>query len=643
MNKTIGLLAHVDAGKTTLAEQILYHTKSIRKRGRVDHKDSFLDNSSVEKERGITVFSEQAVFEFKDSKYFLVDTPGHMDFSPEMERAIEVMDYAVLIISGVDGVQSQTENIWTILRKHNIPTIFFINKMDRVNANKENVIKEIKDNFTENIFCISEGELSEEVIEFIAEKDDDVCEAYLTSGYEKELWFNSMKKLIKKSKIFPCFMGSALEDSGIEVFLDGLHNLTYTEYNAVEKFVGLVYKIRYDETRNKIIHIKALKGSLKVKQEVIIKNQSNKINEIRFYNGNKYTTAGLAEAGEIFAAIGIKEVKVGDFIGNNVENIKYNMIPTLKSKVIFDEKLNSNEVFEYFKILEEEEPSLNVLWNEKLKSLEIHVMGKIELEILKTIVMERFKLKVDFGACEVLYKETITKKANGYGHFEPLRHYAEVCLELEPAPLNSGITFKSKCKTESLTIGEQNLVKTHIFEREHHGILIGASVTDINIILIDGRHHIKHTSGGDFREATLRALRQGLESTDNILLEPFYDFRIEVNIGEIGRVISDINKMSGEFYEPQMKGDTCIIKGKGPVVEFMDYPSALASFTKGRGKISLAFSGYEKCHNSEEVISSVNYNKYDDIEYTSTSIFCSKGQAYEVKGSEVVNFMHSLK
>ncbi|KHD35875.1 elongation factor G [Clostridium acetobutylicum] len=642
MNRTIGLLAHVDAGKTTLAEQILYHTNSIRKRGRVDHKDSFLDNSLVEKERGITVFSEQAIFEFKGSTYFLVDTPGHIDFSPEMERAIEIMDYAVLIISGVDGVQSQTENIWRLLRKYNVPTIFFINKMDRLNASKEKVIKEIVENLTSKVFLIEGNEMNENTIEFIAENNDDLCEIYLSSGYEENLWFNSMKEMIKKNIIFPCFTGSALEDIGIEYFLQKMNLITYTEYNETEEFLGLVYKIRYDDNKNKIVYIKALKGSVKVKDEIRVENSSEKIDDIRFYNGNKYKTEHKAVAGELFAVVGIKNVRAGDFVGSFSDKIKYNMIPTLKSKVVFDEGINANQVLEYFKILEEEEPSLNILWNEKLRSLEIHVMGKIELEILKAIMKDRFNLEVDFGPCEVLYKETIAKKTNGYGHFEPLRHYAEVYLKLEPAPLNSGITFISECKTESLTLGEQNLIKTHIFEREHHGILTGSAVTDIKVVLIDGRHHVKHTSGGDFREATLRALRQGLESTENVLLEPFYSFKIEVNSDSMGRVMADINKMSGEFNPPYIRENKCVIEGRGPVLEFMDYPAALSSFTKGRGRISLNFDGYDVCHNREEVIHNINYNKNKDIEYTSTSIFCSKGQAYKVEGSRVVEFMHCL-
>lgn len=643
MNKTIGLLAHVDAGKTTFAEQILYHTKSIRKRGRVDHKDSFLDNNSVERERGITVFSEQAIFKYKDCTYFLIDTPGHVDFSPEMERAIKAMDYAVLIISGVDGVQSQTEIIWHLLRKNSVPTIFFINKMDRLGADSEKVISEAKDNLTKDIFLLGGQEMSQDVIEFIAEHDDNICEIYLNSGYEKDLWINSMKKMIKENKIFPCFVGSALEDSGIDYFLEKLHLITYTEYNFNKDFCGLVYKVKHDKSKNKIVYMKALSGSLSVKQEIKIKGKIDKVYEIRFYNGEKYSTKSCGKAGELFAVLGIKNAAPGDFIGAHGNSTKYNLVPSLKSKVIFDEKLNPKEVLEYFRLLGEEDPSLNVLWNEKFHDIEIHIMGKIQLEVLKSVFLDRFNMDIDFGPCEVLYKETITKETMGYGHFEPLRHYAEVHLRMEPAPRNSGITFLSECSTDDLTVGEQNLVRTHIFEREHKGILAGSTLTDLKITLVTGRHHIKHTSGGDFREATLRALRQGLESTENILLEPFYKFKIQVDINLMGRVLSDINKMHGEFDVPKTVGNSCFISGRGPVSEFMDYPSDIASFTKGKGKISFVFAGYDVCHNQENVIKDIGYNKNADIEYTSTSIFCSKGQAYKVPWDKAKNFMHCLK
>ncbi|MCR1972986.1 TetM/TetW/TetO/TetS family tetracycline resistance ribosomal protection protein [Clostridium sporogenes] len=651
MHKTIGILAHVDAGKTTFAEQILYHTKSIRNRGRVDHKNSFLDNHKIEKEKGITVFSEQGTFNYKDSTYYLIDTPGHMDFSSEMERAIQVMDYAVIIISGVEGIQGHTETVWNLLRKHNIPVLFFINKIDRVGANAENVIEDIKLDFTKKVCFIDKplnsDELSPELIEFIAEQDEYLLEKYLEDNYEKDLWLKSMKKLIKKSELFPCFIGSALQDIGIEDFLENLHVLTYTEYNEEEKFNGRVYKIRHDEQNNRLTYIKALSGNLKVKEEIALPNIENdfceKVNEIRIYNGDKYINVDKAEAGQIFAVTGLSSANVGDGIGTLKDKATYNMVPTLKSKVIFDENLNVKDVLRYFKILESEDPSLNIIWDEKFQEIQVYIMGVIQLEVLKNLMEERFNISIDFGPCEILYKETILGTVIGYGHFEPLGHYSEVHLKLEPGERNSGITFENSCHTDDLTTGNQNLVKTHIFERDHHGILTGSPITDIKITLLTGRAHNKHTSGGDFREATFRALRQGLEKAKNVLLEPYYSFKMEVPLDYMGRVLSDIQKLKGSFNPPETIDNRVIIKGRGPVATFMNYSVEFISFTKGKGKFNFVFDGYDICHNEKEIIEKIGYDKSADIEYTSTSIFCSKGQAFLAKHDEAEKYMHCLK
>ncbi|WMJ80712.1 TetM/TetW/TetO/TetS family tetracycline resistance ribosomal protection protein [Clostridium sp. MB40-C1] len=651
MNKTIGILAHVDAGKTTFAEQILYHTKSIRSRGRVDHKSSFLDNHKIEKERGITVFSEQGTFEYKDSNYYLIDTPGHIDFSCEMERSIQIMDYAVIIISGVEGIQGHTETVWQLLRKHNIPTLFFINKIDRVGASVEDVLEDIRLNFTKEVCFIEKSlnneELSERLIEFIAEQDEILFEKYLEDGYEKDLWLDSMKKLIKENKFFPCFSGSALQDIGIEEFLESLHILTYTEYSEDDQFSGRVYKIRHDERGNRLTYVKALTGSLKVKDEVCLWNGDNiffqKVNQIRIYNGNKFITVDKVLAGQTFVVIGLTSADIGDGIGDLREKAIYSMIPTLKSKVIFNKSLNVLEILRCFKILETEDPALNIIWDEKLQEIQVHIMGSIQLEILKNLVEERFDLLVEFGPCEVLYKETILEEVIGYGHFEPLGHYSEVHLKLEPGERNSGIIFESVCHTDDLTVGNQNLIKTHIFEREHHGILTGSSLTDMKVTLLTGRAHNKHTNGGDFREATFRALRQGVEKTKNILLEPYYIFKMETDLECMGKVMSDIQKLNGVFESPQTINNKAIIKGRGPISTFMNYSLEFTSFTKGKGKINFMFDGYDICHNEEEVIKKIAYDKNADIEYTSTSIFCSKGQAFLVKWDEVKNYMHCLK
>ncbi|OFI06604.1 tetracycline resistance protein TetM [Clostridium acetireducens DSM 10703] len=651
MNKTIGILAHVDAGKTTFAEQILYHTKSIKNRGRVDHKSAFLDSHSIEKERGITVFSDQGFFEYNSSNYYLIDTPGHIDFSSEMERAIEVMDYAIIIISGVEGVQGHTETVWHLLRKHNIPTFFFINKIDRVGANVENVLDEIRLNLTKDLCFITESfdgqNMKDELIEFIAEKDDELFEKYIDENYEKDLWLNSMKKMIKENKIFPCISGSALQDINIDSFLKKLDILTYTDYNDKKEFSGQVCKIHHNEKGNRITYIKALSGTLKVKENLCLcsykDNFYEKINEIRIYNGIKFKSVDKVSAGEIFAVTGLKNASIGDGVGTLRKKSNYEMVPTLKSKVIFDKSINAKDILSYFKILEAEDPALNIIWDENLQEIQVHIMGIIQLEVLKELVEERFYLSIDFGPCEILYKETISTESIGYGHFEPLGHYAEVHIKLEPTKRNTGIIFDNVCHTDDLTIGNQNLVRTHIYEREHRGILTGSPITDLKITLLTGRAHNKHTTGGDFREATFRALRQGLENTKNILLEPYYRFKIKVDIDYMGRVLSDIQKLNGSFEPPQTNCNKAIIIGRGPVSTFMNYSMEFISLTKGTGKINFIFDGYDICHNEEEVIKKINYDKNSDIDYTSTSIFCSKGQGFLIKSENVEEYMHCLK
>lgn len=642
MNKTIGILAHVDAGKTTFSEQVLYHTKSIKSIGRVDHKNSFLDSHNIEKERGITVFSDQAIFKYKNSTYYLVDTPGHADFSPEMERTISIMDYAIVIISAVEGIEAQTEVIWQLLRKYKVPTFFFINKIDRVNANLLATIEDIRKNLTEEVFLL-EDKISEEQIEFIAEREDRLLKKYLEGEYEEKLWIHYMRKMIKENKIFPCLGGSALQDIGIDNFLERLEQLTFTEYDEKAKFSGQVYKIKYDEKGAKWTYIKALSGGLKVRDNILLKGENEKVSSIRLYNGSRFETVNIVEAGQLFAVTGLNNTYIGQYLGEAHNEIKYEMLSTLKSKVIFDDKLNEKDVLSYFKILEIEDPSLNILWNEALREIEVHIMGVFQLEILKELLLERFKLSVDFGPCEILYKETISSQSIGYGHFEPLGHYAEVHLKLEPGNRNSGITFESKCHSDNLTIGNQNLARSHVFEKEHHGILTGAPITDIKITLLTGKAHNKHTSGGDFREATFRALRQGLESTDNIMLEPYYSFKIEIHVEYLGRVLSDLQRLRGTFEMPEAIEGKAVINGRGPVETFMSYALEFASITKGSGKISFKFDGYDLCHGNEaEIIKKAGYDKNADIEYTSASIFCSKGQAYLVKAEEAKAYMHCL-
>lgn len=649
MKKTIGVLAHVDAGKTTFSEQVLYYTKSIRERGRVDHKNSFLDNHDIEKERGITVFSEQGLFEIDDNMYYLIDTPGHIDFSCEMERAMGIMDYAIIIVSAVEGVQGHTETVWRLLRERKIPTLFFINKIDRTGAEIERVLSEINSILSKDVCLVNNiNNIGNELIEFISERNEDLLEKYLNDEYDEELWINEFKAQIKNCNIFPVFIGSALQDEGIKEFLHGLDKLTYTNYKEKvlnEEFKGIVYKIRHDYNGSRLTFIKALSGTIKVRDEIeIIKDDEiykEKVSSIRVYNGKKHVTVDKGEAGDIFAVTGLSGFNAGDVIeGNTIYKSNFNMTPTLVSSVIFDKGNNPKDVLNYFKILEAEDPALNVLWNEKYQEINIHVMGKIQLEVIKEVILERFGLSVEFGPCKIMYKETISNSVKGYGHFEPLRHYAEVHLLIEPGERNSGITFYNKCHADHMTIGNQNLVRTHIFERKHHGILAGAEITDIKVTLLTGRAHNKHTEGGDFREATYRALRQGLEKAENILLEPFYRFTIDVELEYMGRVISDIQKLNGTFNTPETNINKIRVTGRGPVATFMDYSMELIAFTKGKGNISLIFDGYDICHNKDEVIENIGYDKNADIEYSSNSVFCSKGQGFIVPWNKAEEYMH---
>jgi len=645
MNKTIGILAHVDAGKTTFSEQLLFHTKSIKKRGRVDHQNAFLDSHDIERQRGITVFADQAMFEYGGSVYYLIDTPGHVDFSPEMERAIQVMDAAIIIISAVEGVEGHTETVWNLLKKHRIPVFFFINKMDRTGADASRVLNEIRSSLTEDVYEISEalsnGAMSEELIEFIAERDEELLEHYMEKGYEPGIWLKTMQKLIKAAKVFPCSNGSALQDIGVESFLAKLDLLTMTDFPADEPFSGRVYKIRYEENGTRVTYIKALSGVLNVRDELAYGGgQREKITQIRRYNGKQFEQVSQVHGGELFAATGLTEATAGDGVGALKEKAVYEMVPTLRSKVVFEAGVNAKEVLRYFRMLEAEDPSLNVVWEERLQEIHLHVMGKIQLEVLEQVIRERFSLKVVFEKPEILYKETIQSEVIGYGHFEPLRHYAEVHLKIEPGDRNSGISFESECHTDHLPIGLQNLVGQHIFEREHHGLLTGSPLTDVKVTLLTGRAHNQHTHGGDFREAAFRALRQGLEKASNTLLEPFYRFKIKVELDQMGRVLSDIQNAYGLFDPPITDGDHSILTGMAPVATFMDYSATLASFTKGKGRMSLNFAGYHRCHNEQEIIQKIGYDKNADPEYTSSSVFCAKGQSFTVKWDEAENMMH---
>ncbi|QTD40036.1 translation factor GTPase family protein [Sporosarcina sp. Te-1] len=645
MFKTIGILAHVDAGKTTFSEQLLFHTNSIRTRGRVDHQDAFLDNHEIERNRGITIFAEQGNFTYNGSTYTIIDTPGHVDFSPEMERAIQVMDYAIVLISAADGVEGHTETVWQLLQKHRIPTFFFLNKMDREGTDLPGILNEMRMSFSTELMDVSqlkEGALSDELIEFIAERDEELLERYMEGDYDEDAWRSAIRRMIQELQVFPYGCGSALKDIGINEFLDAFDRLTVTDYCKESDLAARVYKIRHDENGNRVTFLKLMSGTLRVRHEIHTGTTVEKVTQLRRYNGKKYTTVDHAVAGELIAVTGLAEAAIGDGIGALPGGAAYDLIPTLRSSVRFDSSIPLKDMLHAFRTLDAEDPSLQVVWDEHVQEVHVHVMGVIQLEVLKQVVRDRFGYDIEFGQPTILYKETISAPVNGYGHFEPLKHYAEVHLRIEPAERGAGITFANECHANDLSIGNQNLIKHHIFEQDHHGLLTGSALTDVKITLLTGRGHNEHTSGGDFREATFRALRQGLEKTDNVLLEPYYDVKVKIDMDHIGRVLSDIQQAHGTFDPPETIGEKTVITGRVPVATFMEYSTIFASFTNGKGAMTLRFSGYDVCHNPEEVIERIGYNKDADPEYTSTSIFCAKGKGYAVPWNEAEEAMHLL-
>ncbi|AIQ47125.1 elongation factor G [Paenibacillus sp. FSL R7-0273] len=646
-NITIGLLAHVDAGKTTFAEQLLYHTETIRSRGRVDHKDTFLDTHEIEKARGITVFADQAEFSYGGSHYFLLDTPGHVDFSAEMERVLQILDYAVVIVSAVEGVEGHTETVWQLLRSHCVPTFFFINKTDRTGADPQRVLGEIRQLLSGDAVMLpglAAGAVGEELRAFLAERDESLFEAYLDGSLDEPAWTDALVKLVRQGKIFPCMAGSALLDEGIGSFLNNLDTLAVTEYDHRLPFAGRVYKVRYDEKGTRITYIKALQGVLKAREELTYgleqKRISERITGIRRINGAKTVSADWGAAGELFAVTGLTAAGPGEGVGELKDTVSSGLVPALKSKVCFEPPVHLKEVLQAFQQLGAEDPSLNVSWDETLQELQIQVMGQIQLEVLEQVLRERFRIPVTFGDPEIMYMETISNVVYGCGHFEPLGHYAEVHLKLEPGERGSGVTVHNKCHPDHLAVGYQNNIVQVLLEKGHHGLLTGSPLTDVQITLLSGRAHNKHTSGGDFREAALRALRQGLEQAENVLLEPFYDFKIRIHSDHVGKVMSDIQQASGSFAAPEINGETAILTGTVPVATFMNYPIRLASMTQGKGALSLRAGGYQICHQTGHIISMKQYDKNADPAYQSASIFCSKGQAYPVPWNEAAGHMH---
>ena len=632
----IGILAHVDAGKTTLSEGMLYVSGAIRRLGRVDHKDAFLDTFELERERGITIFSKQAEFTWKDLCGTLLDTPGHTDFSAEMERTLQVLDYAVLVISGTDGIQGHTETLLKLLQTYKIPVFLFVNKMDLPGCDKSHLLEELNrrfgDGFIDFSICGTDA-----FYESIAMCDENALETYMNNS---EVPGNMIAKMIAERKVFPCFFGSALKLDGVEQFMDHLCEYTM-EKTYPEEFAAKVFKVTRDDNGKRLSWMKITGGELKVKQLITYKNgESEKADQIRIYSGTKYEAAEKAGSGTICAVTGLTQAVPGQGLGIQKDSLRPLLEPVLTYQMLFPDGTDIHDMMRKLRELEEEQPELQIVWKEQLKEIHVKVMGEIQTEILKSMMKERFGVDVTFGRGSIVYKETILNPTEGVGHFEPLRHYAEVHLLLEPGEPGSGLVFALACSEDILDGNWQRLILTHLKEREHPGVLTGSPITDMKITLISGRAHQKRTEGGDFRQATYRAVRQGLKKAQSILLEPYYHFTIELPSENVGRAMTDIQKMSGSFELPQTQGDISIISGKAPVSTMYDYSRELISYTRGKGRMFCESAGYEHCHNEEEVLAQIAYESESDLENPTGSVFCSHGAGFTVKWNEVEQYMH---
>lgn len=628
---SVALLAHVDAGKTTLSEAMLYTCGSIRRLGRVDNRDTFLDTNALERARGITIFSKQAVLPYQDMELTLLDTPGHVDFSAEMERTLQVADYAVLVISGADGVQGHTETLWQLLGRYGIPTFLFVNKMDQPGTDRARLLKELRERLDAG--CVDFGtEGTEEFYEQAAMCRETALEHYLENGsLEKE----ELQELIGERLLFPCFFGSALRLSGVEELLEGISRYAIPPVYPAE-FGAKVYKIGRDAQGNRITYLKITGGTLKVKELL----NREKVNQIRRYSGDKFELLNEAEAGVICGVTGLNDTRPGQGFGREEASAMPVLSPVLNYRVLLPEGMDAPRVLPMLRQLEEEEPQLHVLWNEALQEIEVQLMGEVQLEILTSLMKERFDIEVSFGEGNIVYKETIADRVEGVGHFEPLRHYAEVHLLLEPLEPGSGLEFATDCSLDELDRNWQRLVLTHLEEKEHIGVLTGAAITDMRITLVAGRAHQKHTEGGDFRQATYRALRQGLREAESVLLEPWYDFRLTVPEEMVGRAMNDIQQRFGTLKNPERDGERMVLAGSAPVACMQNYQKELTAYTRGIGKISCTFGGYRPCHNTEEVVARLGYDPDGDIANPCSSVFCAHGAGFVVEWNQVKSYMH---
>ncbi|MCD8356881.1 MAG: TetM/TetW/TetO/TetS family tetracycline resistance ribosomal protection protein [Clostridia bacterium] len=639
-----GIIAHVDAGKTTLSEGMLYVSGNLKKLGRVDHKDAFLDTYRLERERGITIFSKQAILSLEHTQFMLLDTPGHVDFSTEMERTLQVLDYAILVISGSDGVQGHTETLWKLLEQYHIPTFLFVNKMDLDSADHDGVLYQLKRRFGDGCIDFSTQRAPQERDEEAAMCSEAMMESFLEHG---ALTLEELQHSIIQREIFPCYFGSALKLEGVEEFLRGMEKYTVDPVYPKE-FGAKVYKISRDLQGNRLTWMKITGGGLKVKTVVTNAGLSvekdaiweEKADQLRLYSGEKYQMADFVPAGSICAVTGLTKTQPGDALGLEPESIAPVLEPVLTYQMILPEDADVHMTLRKLKQLEEEDPQLHIVWNERLQEIHIQLMGEIQLEILKSLIAERFDLEVSFGAGNIVYKETIAAPVEGVGHFEPLRHYAETHLLLEPLERGSGLEFATACSEDVLERNWQRLILTHLEEREHLGVLTGAPITDMRITLLTGRAHAKHTEGGDFRQATYRAIRQGLMKAESVLLEPWYAFRLELPQECVGRAMSDIQARGGDFEPPETDGEYAILTGIAPVSTMRDYTMEVVAYTKGKGKLSLSVDGYRPCHNADEVVKEMAYEPEADLDNTPDSVFCSHGAGYTVKWHEVELHMH---
>lgn len=650
----IGILAHVDAGKTTLAESILYLTGSIRKLGRVDHKDTFLDTYELERARGITIFSKQAVFKLPDMEVTLLDTPGHVDFSAEMERTLQVLDYAILVINGSDGVQGHTETLWSLLSKYRIPTFLFINKMDIEGNDRHALMEELNNLLSERCMDFDRNQDPDGWLENLAMCDEAMLEHYIDNGTIEP---KDIAKLIANRKVFPCYFGSALKLQGVVEFLNGLAQYTI-QPRYPQEFGAKVFKISRDDQGNRLTHMKITGGSLSVKtllsnsnrkditkQNATGDNDANasweeKVDQIRIYSGTRFEPVDLVEAGTVCAVTGLSKTYPGEGLGIEAGSDTPILQSVLNYQILLPPEQNAYQMLSKLRQLEEEDPQLHIVWSEQLKEIHVQLMGEVQIEILKSIISKRFGVDVEFGPGNIVYKETIAEPVVGVGHFEPLRHYAEVHLLLEPTEPGSGLTFDSVCSEDVLDRNWQRLILTHLEEKEHVGVLTGSPITDMRITLLTGRAHQKHTEGGDFRQATYRAVRQGLKKGKSILLEPYYHFKMEIPSDTVGRAMTDIGRMNGEFDPPEIIGDMSVIIGSAPVAAMRGYHTELVAYTKGRGRLYCTLKGYYPCHNADQVIEEIGYDSERDLDNPTGSVFCAHGAGFVVEWDKVEDYMH---